>query len=142
VDDAVRSGIISEEDLPRGPIAVLGTSRSQRINTVVNDLVGTSLGHPKVSMGAETIQALNQLREFLFETVYTSPAVTREADRARNVVEELFRYCCASPEEMPEQYQEDPRGEGAERRVVDYVAGMTDSFAIQMFGEVFMPRGL
>lgn len=140
VDDAVRAQVIRENELPPRAIEVLGTSRSQRINTAVNDLIATSLGYPKVAMETKTVQALNELREFLFESVYTSPLVTREAQRARNVVEELFRYFCENPEEMPEQYQEDPRGEGIERRVVDYVAGMTDSFAIQLFQELFVPK--
>lgn len=140
VDDALRAHIIQPADLPSGAIAVLGNSRSERINTVVVDMVDRSLGRAEVTMSPDVLEALNELREFLFQHVYTSPAVKREAERARHVVSELFAYFCAHPSAMPTEYQEDRREEGIERRVVDYIAGMTDSFAIQLFEELFVPK--
>jgi dGTPase len=91
-------------------------------------------------MSPAILNATNQLREFLFQNVYTSPEVKREADRARHVVSELFRHFRAYPSLMPAEYQEDPRGEGVDRRVADYIAGMTDSYAIHLFQELFVPK--
>lgn len=140
VDDAVRSGIIAPTDLPDSSIHRLGRSRSERINTVVCDIVVTSSGKSEVSMSADTLRALNGLRDFLFREVYTNPQVKREADRAQHVVAELFRYFVAHPEAMPREYQADPRSEGVERRVADYIAGMTDYYAIHLFQELFVPK--
>lgn len=139
-DDAVRAGVIRAGDLPAEAIAVLGETRSQRINTVVCDVVDQSLGQPLVTMSPAVLGALNQLREFLFQRVYTNPEVKREAERAQHVVTELFTYFRAHPSAMPAEYQADPRQEGVDRRVADYIAGMTDSFAIQLFQDRFVPK--
>lgn len=139
-DDAVRAHIIRGADLPAQPLALLGHTRSQRINTAVCDIVQTSRDQAVVTTSPAVLAALDELREFLFQHVYTNPEVTREASRARHVVSELFRHFCARPDTMPTEYQEDPRREGVERRVADYIAGMTDSFAIQLFEDVFVPK--
>lgn len=140
VDDALRAQLIRESDLPDATISLLGRSRSQRINCAVTDIVSTSAGGPGVNMSQEVLKALDELREFLFQRVYAHPAVKREADRGRHVIAELFRYYHAKPETMPAEFRDDPRAEGDQRRVVDYIAGMTDSFAIQLFEELFIPR--
>jgi len=140
VDDAIRAHLIGQADIPRSAVEVLGHRRSQRINTVVCDIVATSLDSPQVAMSSQVLGALNELREFLFEKVYTNAAVKREAERARYVVTELFRFYCQRPELMPDDYRDDPRGEGVERRVADYIAGMTDLFATQLFEDLFIPK--
>lgn len=140
VDDAIRAHAIRPEDLPAGPIQVLGGTRSQRIDTVVGDIMASSLGEPRVTMSPEILAALDELREFLFQHVYTDAEVKREAERARHVVAELFRYFCARPEALPPEYLEDPRGEGVDRRVADYIAGMTDFYAIRAFENRFVPK--
>jgi dGTPase len=140
VDDAIRAHIIAEEDLPPVATSLLGGTRSERINAAVADIVSNSSGQPKVSPGAAVLEALNELRDFLFREVYTGPVVKRESDRAQHVVSELFRYFASHPEAMPDDYQEDPRGEGVPRRVADYIAGMTDLYAIQRFEQLFVPK--
>lgn len=140
IDDAVRAGIIAEEDLPASAVAVLGTSRGRRINTIVCDIVDASLDVPNVAMSDVVRLAVNDLRTYLFDRVYTSPVVKREAERARNVVTELFHYFQGRPDAMPSTYLDDPREEGVDRRVADYIAGMTDYFAIQLFQELFVPK--
>lgn len=139
-DDAVRAHIIQIDDLPQSATRLLGRSRSERIDTVVQDIVTTSAGRPATEMGPDVLAAMNALREYLFANVYTNPTVKREADRARNVVTQLFDYFCAHHTALPEDYQDDPRGEGVERRVADYIAGMTDSYAIALFTELFVPK--
>ena len=140
VDDALRAQLIRQSDLPHPAISVLGRTRSQRINCVVTDIVSTSAGEPRIAMSPSVLQALDELREFLFERVYSNPAVKREAERGRHVVSELFLYYESRPDAMPAEFRDDPREDGAPRRVADYVAGMTDSFAIQLFEELFIPR--
>lgn len=139
-DDAERAGIISERDLPAAAIETLGTSRSRRVDTVVCDIVRTSLGRPDVAMSEPVLEAMDRLREFLFQQVYTNPTVKREAARSGHVVTELFLHFRRHPDAMPAAYQHDPRGEGVDRRVADYIAGMTDSFAIHLFQELFVPK--
>ncbi|GAC1445584.1 MAG: deoxyguanosinetriphosphate triphosphohydrolase [Chloroflexota bacterium] len=140
VDDAVRADIIQDEDLPRNSIDHLGSSRSERINTVVLDIVETSLDKPRIAMTPGTLEALNELREFLFQEVYTSPVVKREAERAQSLVTTLFEHFLESPQRLPPDYRDDPRSEGVERQVTDYIAGMTDSYAIALFQKLFVPQ--
>ncbi len=140
VDDAGRAHIIQAQELPSNAIDNLGRTRSDRINTVVLDIVATSREMPRVSMSPQILTSLNELREFLFEQVYTSPVVKREAERARHIVTELFLYFCQRPDALPPEYQLDPRDEGVERHVADYIGGMTDSFAIRAFEDLFIPK--
>lgn len=140
VDDAVRAGTIAPGDLPRDAVTVLGDSRSARVNTAVGAIVESSMGEARVVMSPECLRALNQLREFLFQAVYTNPEVKREAERSRGVVVALFEHFVAHPGELPPDYRIDPRGEGVERRAADYIAGMTDSFAIRLYTDLFVPK--
>ena len=139
-DDAVRAHIIDESELPGAAIRVLGRRRSERIDTVARDIVARSDGTPAVTVSDSVLGALNELRDFLFERVYTNEVVTREAERARHVVSELFAHFAQHPHEMPREYQADPRSEGIERRVADYIAGMTDSYATHSFDQLFVPK--
>jgi dGTPase len=140
VDDAVRAHIILETDLPMSAISVLGHSRSQRINTAVLDIVATSAERPIAAMSQPVLDALNELREFLFLHVYTNPIVKREADRSKQVVTQLFHFYSDHPESLPLEYQDDPRDEGVDRRVADYIGGMTDFFTIQLYQDLFVPK--
>jgi dGTPase len=140
VDDAIRAQIIAQTDLPREAVRRLGRTRSERINTAVGDIVEASLDQPRVTMSVECLEMLDGLRDFLFAAVYTNPVVKREAERARRVVSELFHFFVTRPEGMPAAFQADPRGEGRERRVADYIAGMTDFYAIRLFEDLFVPK--
>lgn len=140
VDDAVRAQIIEPRSLPERCVHVLGNTRSERINTLVCDIIEVSTGKPRVEMSPQVLNAFNALREYLFEHVYTNPVVKREADRARHVVDQLFSHFVRYPETMPEAFREDPRNEGVERRVADFIAGMTDYYAIHLFQELFVPK--
>jgi dGTPase len=140
VDDAVRAHIIAESDLPADAVRHLGHSRSQRINTAVCDILETSGGIPRIVMSDGTLAALDTLRDYLFQHVYTNPTVKRESARAEGVVVRLFEYYRSHADALPIEYQEDPRQEGTDRRVADYIAGMTDAFAIATFEELFVPK--
>lgn len=140
VDDAIRARLIDRTDLPTAAVAHLGTSRSERINVVVTDIIMTSQGRSTVGMTDETLEQLDRLREFLFLNVYRNQVVTAEGERAQRLVMALFEYLCARVELMPEEFRQDRRDEGSERLVADYIAGMTDSFAIDLFQKYFVPR--
>lgn len=134
VDDALRAGIIRSEDLPRGPISTLGERMSYRIDTLVRDMISTSKLEGKVSLSAEKYGALMGLRAWLFENVYRGGR-SRENQKAAGVVRELFRYYLEHGGERVAS-DADPIVE-----TVDYVAGMTDRYALADFRRIFLPRG-
>ena len=140
VDDAVRAGVLTESDLPRGPIEVLGPHQGARITTMVNDMVLTSARTGRVGMSPEIWDAMMELRAFLFDNVYFSQSVKAEEPRYSAVVQLLFRHYLAVPSDMPPD--EAPRDEsGLVQAVVDYVSGMTDRFAIREFERLLEPHG-
>ena len=136
-DDAIRAGIITEDDLPLSAIAVLGRSRSQRINTMVCDIIECSwavrgdavMASPAIAMSPEIVEATNALRGFLFDRVYNLRATVKEAERARTVIRLLYKYFNEHKDGLPPEYHS--YSNGIEQRVVDYIAGMTDQYAIR-----------
>jgi len=136
IGDALRAGLIIAGDLPQPPIVVLGDSHSARINTLVSDVVehswaatGLKQGRvPMISLSPAVLAAMNTLRDFLFERVYEVRAMKVESERAREVVRSLYYYFLQSPHELPGEFI--GPGHGVERGVVDYIAGMTDHFAL------------
>ena len=135
IDDAVRAGVLSPEALPRGPIDVLGETGPRRIDTLVHDLVENSEAQNDIVQGVAVGAAMTELRDFMFEHVYLGPAATREHAKIRVVVQSLFDYYCAHPDEIPDSI---PPGDVA-RRVTDYLAGMTDRFCIRTFEALSVP---
>jgi dGTPase len=136
IDDAVRAGVLREEDLPREEIAILGPTGSTRIDTLVSDLVEHSEAANDIAQGAVVGPAMYRLRSFMFERVYLAPQARVEHAKLERVLRGLFDYYCDHPEELPE-------GDRPEAdRVIDYLAGMTDRFAIRAWTERFVPRGL
>jgi dGTPase len=125
IDDAIRAGILSQGDLPQEEIALLGPTASKRIDTLVHDLVETSHGKGDILQGAEIGGAMLSLRAFMFERVYLGPATEAERARATDLVERIFAHFVEHPEELPSDRPGDPA-----ERVTDYVAGMTDRFAM------------
>jgi len=142
IGDAVRAGIISDDILPRRAVAVLGNSHSERINTLVSDVIsfswaatGAAGGKPRIGMSPVTRKAANTLRRFLFEKVYN---ITRdEGERARETVRFLYQHLIDHDTELPDEYN--LRNESVTRRVVDYIAGMTDNYALRMADELITP---
>ena len=141
LEDAIRARVLEEDRVPAGILDVLGRTHSARIGTVVADVVERSTGIPELRMGPAILQALNDLKEFLFETVY-SPTTLAETDRVRTVVHGLFHYyckqtCSLSPGQVSPAAAtvNDP----ISRAACDYVAGMTDRFAVQRYMDLFVP---
>jgi dGTPase len=124
IDDAVRYGLLEEADLPRDEIAVLGPTGSARIDTLVHDIVETSEGAGDIRQSPEVGEAMLSLRAFMFERVYLGPQVEPEHARAHDAVRRIFDVLVEEPERVP------AGGDDFPTRVTDYVAGMTDRFAL------------
>jgi dGTPase len=137
IDDAVRAGLLREDDLPREPIAALGRSGSQRIDALVHDMVEHSARAREIVQGETAANAMAALREFMFERVYLGPAVRAERERIASVVRRLFEHYVAHPELLPGGAL--PEVDLAQR-VTDYIAGMTDRYCIREYTELQVPR--
>jgi dGTPase len=134
VDDALRAEIISREDLPPLPISVLGEKMSARIDTLVRDMISTSRERGEISLSEPVYEALMELRTWLFRNVYHNPH-SRENEKAAGVIVALFEHYLEHPEERVES-DPDPLQE-----TVDFVAGMTDRYALATYRRLFLPRG-
>ena len=141
IDDAMRAGILRNEDIPPEIAAVLGETHSQRINTLVSDVVKSSMGRPVIEMTPSIEKAMLDLRAFMFEHVYRNPVAKGEESKARRIIQELYTYYVNHPEQLPADFQPQLDLEGVPRLVCDYVAGMTDKYAVYKFEEIFVPSG-
>jgi len=147
IGDAIRAGIITENDLPLSAIMVLGNSHSQRINTMVGDIIDYSwaargdsiIDSPTIGMSPQILEATNTLREFLFDRVYNVRSAQKEAERAREVVRLLYHHFNEHEDKLPPEYRF--HSDETERRVVDYIAGMTDQYALRMAEELSLTKG-
>jgi dGTPase len=134
VDDALRAGTIRREDLPTGPISALGEQMSARIDTLVRDMISNSREKGEIVLSEEVYQALMALRNWLFRNVYNKPG-SRENEKAAGVVTNLFEYYLDHPE------QRVPSDPDPITETVDFVAGMTDRYALATYRKLFLPRG-
>ena len=148
VDDAIRGGIISAEDLPRKARDVLGDSHRQRINTLVADVIDASWaatgeggGKPSIGMSQEVQDSANALRDFLFRKVYQCETIRREDDKVRRLIRMLYEYYLQYPNELPEKYLQNlPDGgkvQALQDIIVDYISGMTDRYAMDSFQALY-----
>lgn len=139
LDDAARAGILLPTDIPPELVRVLGDRRKARIDTMVRSLVMHST--PSLLKMAPDVQcAFDELHAFLYERVYRNPAAKSEESKVPELVGKLYAYYCAHPEELPTDMQSVCRSESVERAVCDYIAGMTDGYAIRAFEERMIPR--
>jgi dGTPase len=139
VDDAVRAGVLREDELPDEAVEVLGRTHSERIDRLVTDLVERTGEGPDVRLSDEVFRALDALRDFLFERVYLRDQARAEQDKAIGLVRTLFTHFLEHPDEVPEEYHRAPGDLPA--RVADYIAGMTDRFALRTYERLFLPQG-
>ena len=135
IDDAVRAGLITMRDLPADAIARLGETTSERINTMVVGLIEGSR-EDSVGIVPEVLDALNALRDYLYTRVYPSEPIHREIAKAKRILGELYRYLLEHPDEVSGENNTD---DSAERRVVDFIAGMTDQYALHLYERIFFP---
>ena len=138
IEDAIRGGVIKEEDLPKNAVKVLGNKTKTRIHTAIADIWKTSLGQPYVRMSDEVMAATNELRAFMFANVYALANKSMQ-ERAERMLTQLFEYFMAHVDELPKGYLTNLEKDGKERVVCDYISGMTDRYAINVFEQLFIP---
>lgn len=141
IDDAIRAGILTAEDIPRDIAAILGENQRDRINTLVCDIIFTSREAGSICMTPQIQKALADLRSFMFARVYHNPVAKGEESKARDMLQMLFRFYVDHPEQLPADFQPQLSFDGLGRTVCDYIAGMTDNYAIEKFNEIFVPSG-
>ena len=141
IDDAIRGGILREEDIPKKYTDVLGTSVKGRLNTLVHNVIINSVDRPVIQMSEEVHEAMQGLRVFMFENVYRNPVAKKEEGKAIHMITNLYEFYIKNPEFLPEQSQNMlKKGEELSRVVCDYIAGMTDTYAVKKFTEFFIPE--
>ena len=143
IDDAIRGKIITERDIPREYADVLGDTVKDRLNIMIHDIINNSMDRPSIFMSPDVERAMRGLREWMFEHVYRNPAAKGEEGRAQQLIVTLYEYYLKHVDELPEEYlaMMELRGERRERVVCDYIAGMSDGYAIDRFEELFVPKG-
>jgi dGTPase len=144
LDDAVRGKVVHPEDVPKGILAVLGATHSDRVARMVGDMVSASRLEEKrqIRMTDEVLEALIALRDFLYETVYERPDIRGEFEKAQRIISELWAYFNAHPDEFRARHWPKgvPESDGVPRAVADFITGMTDRYALRIYEEYFMPR--
>ena len=139
IDDAMRAGILTEADIPAQIAEILGHSHSQRINTLVENMIENTLLTGTLGMQPDVAQAMDRLRTFMFARVYTNPVAKGEESKAKDMLCRLFEYYMKNPERLPPDFLPQLDFDGMERIVCDYIAGMTDRYAVYKYSELFIP---
>lgn len=139
IDDACRARIMSVDDIPKDIVAVLGNGHSQRINSMVTAVIDGSTDSDTIAMTEEVAQATAELRDFLFKNVYLNPIAKSEDEKAQELLYRLFEYYEKYPEKMPALFYRNTEKESVKRCVCDYVSGMTDRYAIDLYKKLFIP---
>lgn len=139
IEDAIRAGVLKAEDLPEDVVAVLGDTKSARINTLVVDAINVSDDDIRLSPSVQS--ALDDLRTFMFANVYNNPACKNQEEKVIETIEKLYHYYVKNTDSLPEEYKVIAKKEGAQRAACDHVASMSDDFALRMYHELFIPRG-
>ncbi len=141
IDDAIRGGILKEEELPKGLTNILGHSKKERLNTMILNVVENSVDKPDIIMSGDIAKAMKELRRFMFDYVYRNPAAKGQEDKAKKMLIRLYEYYLDNYMDMPEEYvwMIDNQGQKKERVVCDYIAGMSDQYSVNKFEELFVP---
>ena len=138
LDDAIRAGIVRAESVPIRIRVSCGESNSERINSLISDLIANS-ADGELKMSDEMAATFQFFHSYMFSDVYTNPVAKSEEDKVQGILEKLYDYYVKNPESLPVEMQAIARHEGRERAAVDYISGMTDGYAMEKFGEIYIP---
>jgi len=143
IDDAIRSGIITADDLPKDCIEILGDTHKKRIDTLVRDMIENSFGKPEASLSREKAEAMNELRTYMFKSVYHNSRVKRAEDvnKVKIIVESLYNYFVENPDELSDELLAMRDEYSINELAKDHVAGMTDRYAMNLYDELFVAKG-
>jgi len=139
IEDAITAGVLDARQLPPEAVAVLGHTKSERITTMITDLVAHS-GNGKINFSPEVEAAYAVLKDFMYATVYVDKEAKREEKKVDKLISELYARLCDEPALMPNFYMQIAYNEGVDRAVTDYISGMSDEFATHLFEELFVPQ--
>lgn len=142
IDDAIRAKMFVEEDLPERFTGILGHSVRERLNNLIHDIIGNSFEKQEIIMSPHMEEAMQGLRTWMFNNVYKNEIPKAEEGKAQQLIEMLFRYYMDNPDKLPDEYRNfmEKQGVSKERAVCDYIAGMSDSYSIVKFEELFVPK--
>lgn len=138
IDDSVRAGLLTENDLPKDCTDILGNSTSQRITTLVSSVIAN--GYDTIDFEPEIRQAHDRLKNFMFERVYTNYSAKHEDRKAEMLVRKLYSYFMENTDRLPDEYRTIMKNSDPDRAVCDYISGMTDQYAIDLYTEIFIPK--
>lgn len=143
IDDAIRSGVITFEDLPELEIGIIGSTHSERINNLIVDLCRNSEGRDRIELSPVMHDSLNRLRSYLFENVYNSTEVrgVSDLDKVQRIISSLYAYYMEHSDEIPGIYKKIEEEEGTAVAVKDLISGMTDRYALNLYDKLFVPQG-
>ncbi|MBR1692612.1 MAG: deoxyguanosinetriphosphate triphosphohydrolase [Lachnospiraceae bacterium] len=142
MDDAIRAGLLTDEDVPRSIGDVLGYTTRERLDHFIHDIVVSSEGKDDICMSEPVAQAMKQLRAFMFEHIYQNPIAKSEEAKAETLIEALYEYYMKHIDLLPEDLLALKKREGTDKEIIvcDHVAGMTDRFAIATYEEIYIPK--
>ena len=140
IDDAVRAGILNESDLPKSCVELLGASHGERINTLILDTIANSFDSVEIRMSGEVWDEFKKLRDFMFERVYLNKDAKHEETKGMHVITELFKYYMEHIDELPEDFKKNVEEDGKERVAADWIACMSDRYAISDYEKKFVPK--
>ncbi len=138
IEDSIRAGILTADSLPRDCVKILGNTKTKRITSLIASVI--SHGCYEIDFEPEIRKAHDKLRAFMFEKVYTNPNAKQEETKAVALVEKLYSYFIKNPEKLPEEYRRIIKDHDADRAVCDYISGMSDSYAVDLYSELFVPK--
>ena len=138
LDDSVRAGILRDEDIPQEIKLGCGTKNSQRINSFITDLILNSTDGT-IKMSPDMQKTFEFFHKFMFSDVYLNPLAKSEESKVEGILSKLYDFYTSNPEKLPEDYKHIIENEGVGRAACDYISGMTDGYAMEKFGELFIP---
>jgi dGTPase len=141
LNDAIRAGVITIEDVPKDVVEILGATSRERINTAINSVFKNSAGKNKVQMGEDVLSASDKLRSFMFERVYKTKFAMGEEGKAERMFSAMYDYFKKDPSKLPQSYIALLENDTIDKVICDYLSSMTDRYAIYTFNKIFIPRG-
>ena len=139
IDDAIRAGVLAEEDIPLSLRMQLGMTKSERINNMVLDVINTSKVNDNIRMSEDFYEGFIDLHNFMFSAVYTNPVCKGEERKAVDMLQKIYSYYIKNINDLPYEFIEIAKTDGEERAVCDYIAGMSDNYALKIFNQLFVP---
>lgn len=145
IDDSIRAKLLSEDELPKEVIKVLGKTHSQRIEVLISDMIKETMVNLEndiceIGQSNEVKEAMVELRRFMFSNIYLGDVLKEERNKAKFILHQLLEYYCKNEEKLPDLFRKIASEEGLKRAVADYIAGMSDDYCIGIFNELFVPK--